>query len=106
MPDRHGSGAMGGSFKVSPLGALVAIVILGVTIEIVEQQDKKAAYVLVIILLLGMITFNSGAFTSQISAVLSVLNQPISSHASGSGASRSSGFPSGNSSGGGKAGGH
>lgn len=62
--------------NVSPLGALVAIVILGITIEAVEQQSQKAAYVLVVILLLGMITFNARVFNQQIMAIIAVFNAP------------------------------
>lgn len=63
--------------RVSPLGALVAIVILGVTIEAVEQQSKQAAYILVVILLLGMITFNAAVFNRQLTALIAAINARV-----------------------------
>lgn len=62
--------------QISPLGALVAIVIIGVTVEVVEQQDRRAAYALVILLLLGVIVFNANAFTVQINRVIAAFNAP------------------------------
>ncbi len=62
--------------KVSPLGALVAIIVLGVTIEAVEQQSKPAAYTLVAILLLGMITFNAMQFNRQMNTIITLFNAP------------------------------
>jgi hypothetical protein len=56
--------------KLSPLSVLVALVIVGATVELIEQQDQKAAYVLVIILLLSIITFNAAAFNRQLQAVV------------------------------------
>lgn len=60
--------------KISPFGVLIALVILGVTIEAVEQQSKSAAYGLVALLLLGMITFNASAFTKQINLLVAFAN--------------------------------
>lgn len=64
--------------RISPLAALIAIVILGITIEAVEQQSEQAAYALVAILLLGMITFNAQAFSRESGAILSLLGQSSS----------------------------
>jgi hypothetical protein len=60
--------------NISPLGVLVALVVLGVTIEVVEQKSQSAAYALVILLLLGMVTFNSAAFTKQINLLIAFAN--------------------------------
>jgi hypothetical protein len=62
--------------RISPLGALAAIVVLGVTVEVVEGQNKSAAYVLVFVLLLGMITFNASQFSQQVQTVIALLNSP------------------------------
>lgn len=60
---------------ISPLGVLISIVIVGITIEVVEQQSKPAAYGLAILVLLGMITFNAAAFSRQITAIVGVANR-------------------------------
>lgn len=60
--------------KVSPIGALIAIVILGITIEVVERESQKAAFALTLVLLLGMITFNAAAFSQQINAIIALAN--------------------------------
>lgn len=60
--------------KVSPLGVMLAIVVLGVTIELVEGQDKRAGYVLGGIILLGVITFNAGAFRQQVANIGEAIN--------------------------------
>jgi hypothetical protein len=60
----------------SPLGVLAALVIVGVTIEVVEGQDKRAAYALVVLLLLGIITFNAARFRTEISALIATFNAP------------------------------
>lgn len=60
--------------KISPLGALAALVVVGVTIEAVEGQNKQAAYALVFVLLLGIITFNAGTFRSQVTTLIALLN--------------------------------
>lgn len=61
--------------KVSPLGALFAIVIIGVTIEAIERQSRQAAYALAIIILLGIVTFNASAFSAQITAITAAFNK-------------------------------
>lgn len=71
--------------RVSPLGALFAIVVVGVTIEVVEQQSKPAAYGLVLLLLLGIITFNSATFTAQMGAVVAAVNGKSTPRRGGSG---------------------
>jgi hypothetical protein len=60
--------------KVSPLGALAAIVIVGITIEVVEQQSRAAAYMLVALILLGIVTFNAQTFQDQTTKILARLN--------------------------------
>jgi len=59
---------------MSPLGVLFAIVIVGITVEVVEQQSKAAAYALVILLLLGIVTFNAQGFSGQFSRIIGTLN--------------------------------
>jgi hypothetical protein len=59
---------------ISPLGALFALIIVGVTIEAVEQQSKDAAYALVLVVLLAMITFNAKTFRQQLELILGVLS--------------------------------
>lgn len=61
--------------KLSPLGVLFAIVVIGITIEAVERQSKTAAYALVVLVLLGIITFNAGAFTAQLNGIVSALGR-------------------------------
>lgn len=61
-------------YRISPLGALFAIVVIGITIEAVERQSRQAAYVLAIVVLLGIITFNAGAFTQQLGGIVAALN--------------------------------
>lgn len=61
--------------KISPLGALAALVVVGVTIEVVEQQNRAAAYALVFLILLGMITFNANAFRAQMTTLVALLNK-------------------------------
>lgn len=61
---------------VSPLGVLFAIVIIGITIEVVEQQSKQAAYVLVLLILLGMAVFNAQALGAQLQYITQALNAP------------------------------
>lgn len=68
--------------NVTPLAALVALVVVGVTVELVEQQSKQAAYVLVVVLLLGMITFNAAAFNAQSRALLALFNSSSARSAS------------------------
>lgn len=70
--------------KLSPLSVLLALVIVGVTVEIVEQQNKQAAYMLVLLILLGMITFNAAAFRVQLGRIIGVANAPTVRHANGS----------------------
>jgi hypothetical protein len=65
--------------KVSPIGVLAAIVIVGVTVEVVEQKSRQAAYALVVLLLLGIITFNSRAFSIEFARIMYVLNAPTRS---------------------------
>lgn len=60
--------------KVSPLGALFAIVVIGIVIEAVEHESKQAAYALVVLILLGIVTFNATAFTTQINAIIATVN--------------------------------
>lgn len=60
--------------KVSPLGALFAIVIVGIVIEVVEHESKQAAYALVVLVLLGILTFNAAAFTTQVNTVIALVN--------------------------------
>ena len=60
--------------NISPLGALAALVVVGITIEVVESQNKTAAYVLVLVILLGMITFNAAAFRTQVGIIVATLN--------------------------------
>lgn len=60
--------------RVSPLGALFAIIVVGVTLEAVERQSRQAAYALAILILLGIITFNAGVFSQQIGAITAALN--------------------------------
>lgn len=60
--------------RVSPLGVLAAILIVGITIEAVERQNRSAAYALVVLILLGIITFNAKTFTAQINSVMAILN--------------------------------
>lgn len=62
--------------NISPLGALAALVIVGITIEAVESQNKAAAYVLVFVILLGMITFNAATFRTQVGTLIATLNAP------------------------------
>jgi hypothetical protein len=62
--------------KVKPLAALLALVVVGITVELVEQQNKQAAYMLVVLLLLGMITFNAAAFRTQLGMIIGVANAP------------------------------
>jgi hypothetical protein len=70
---------------VSPLGALAAIIILGISVEAVERKSPQAAIALVVLLLLGIITFNSKEFYKQIAITMSALNAP--SRATGTSAS-------------------
>lgn len=76
--------------NISPLAALGALLVIGVSIEAVEQQNKQAAYALAFVIILGMITFNATAFRQQISLVISLLNAK-----SGGGASFSGPKPNG-----------
>ncbi len=59
--------------QLSPLAALFAVMVLGVTIEAIERQNKQAAYVLMVVLLLGVITFNAKAFQGQVNAIIGAL---------------------------------
>jgi uncharacterized protein YcfJ len=61
--------------KVSPLGVLFAIVVIGITIEAVERQSRQAAYALAILVLLGIVTFNASAFSAQVAALTAALNR-------------------------------
>lgn len=61
--------------NISPLGALLALVIIGITVEAVESVNKSAAYALVVLLLLGIITFNATAFSRQFALLVGVTNQ-------------------------------
>lgn len=60
---------------VSAIGILSALVLVGVTVEAVEAKSKKAAYVLVLVLLLGIVTFNAAAFRTQSSLLIAALNR-------------------------------
>jgi hypothetical protein len=71
-------------FKLAPLGVLVAAVIVGITVEIVERQSREAAYALVVLILLGIITFNAQQFSAQMNAILAVLGQKSTSRGGGS----------------------
>lgn len=62
--------------KATPLSALFAIVIVGIMIEAVERQSKQAAYALVILLLLGVVTFNASKLTAQLAAINGILAAP------------------------------
>lgn len=66
-------------FRVSPLGVLVAIVVVGVTIQVVEQKSREAAYALVVLILLGIITFNADTFNTQVARILTLFNAPSKS---------------------------
>jgi hypothetical protein len=55
---------------------IFVVLALGVLVEIVEGQDRRAAYALVVILLLGMITFNAAQFQTQMKALISSLAAP------------------------------
>ncbi len=59
--------------KISPLGALFAILIVGVTVSAVEQQSRRAAYALVVLVLLGIVTFNATVFTQQLNAIMTLV---------------------------------
>ncbi len=61
--------------KINPLAALFAIVIVGITIEAVERQSKQAAYALLVLILLGIVTFNARAFSQQMTNILALVNQ-------------------------------
>jgi hypothetical protein len=60
---------------MSPLAALAAIVIVGITLEAVERQSRAAAYGLMIVILLGIVTFNADTFKRETEAIWAVLNQ-------------------------------
>lgn len=60
--------------NISPLAALAALVVIGISVEVVESQNKTAAYGLVLVILLGMITFNANAFNTQIRTIIGLLN--------------------------------
>jgi hypothetical protein len=76
--------------RLSPLAALAAIVIVGITLEAVERQSRAAAYGLMIVLLLGIVTFNADAFKRETDAIWATLNQkPKPTVRSGRGGSRS-----------------
>lgn len=78
--------------NIPPLAALFAIVIVGITVEAVERQSKQAAYALVILILLGIITFNAQLFSRQVAALLAVVNRPGKPGA-GAGGARPKGQP-------------
>jgi hypothetical protein len=61
--------------KIPPLQALAAIVIVGVTLEAVERKSRPAAYALLIVILLGVITFNADTFKRETEAIWAVLSQ-------------------------------
>jgi hypothetical protein len=61
--------------KIPPLQALAAIVIVGVTLEAVERHSRAAAYGLLIVILLGVITFNADTFRRETEAIWAVLSQ-------------------------------
>lgn len=46
------------------------VFVLGVVIELVESQDRKAAAILAVILLLGVATFNASAFQRGINETI------------------------------------
>jgi predicted aspartyl protease len=60
--------------NISPLGALAALVVVGITVEVVERESTRAAYALVLVILLAMITFNAAAFQRQVQAIIAALN--------------------------------
>jgi hypothetical protein len=62
--------------NTSSFGALISVLVMGITIEIVEHESKKAAYALVVLLLLGIITFNAGAFARQMGLIFALSNAP------------------------------
>lgn len=66
--------------KVSPLLYIGAVLIIGVSIEVVEGQDRRAAWILVGVLLLGAITFNVQTFDQQLKLIMGILAQPSVKH--------------------------
>jgi hypothetical protein len=64
--------------KAPPLAVLGAILLLGVAIEAVERQSRSAAYALIVLLLLGAITFNAGRFSTELARLQATLSAPPS----------------------------
>lgn len=65
--------------KQSPsnfFAVLFAIAILGVVVEIVERQNPKAAWALVVILLLSVLTYNAKATQQQFGLIMAMLVAP------------------------------
>lgn len=51
--------------NINPLAALVSVLLIGTVISAVEAQNTKAGIALTVLILLGIITFNAQAFTTQ-----------------------------------------
>jgi len=60
--------------NVSPLGILATLMFIEVSIEAVENQSKRAAYALVIVVLLSMVVFNAQTFNQQMRMIIGMIN--------------------------------
>ena len=60
--------------NVSPLGILATLMFIEVSIEAVENQSKRAAYALVIVVLLSIVVFNAQTFNQQMRMIIGMIN--------------------------------
>lgn len=60
MPTRQGVGSLGGSTPIdkSVLKFIFALVIVGVSVEVIDSFDRRVAWLLVVIILLGVFLNN------------------------------------------------
>ena len=60
--------------NVSVFGIIASIILVGASIEAVEGQNRRAAYALALLILLGIIVVNAQTFSVQFRMLMSALN--------------------------------
>src|SRR5215831_5153353 len=76
VPSPPGKGGSSGGGSHSPLLILFAIIAIGIMVEVVERQNRQAAWIKVGVLLLGAVTCNASTFDAQLKRLIASFSGP------------------------------